>query len=332
MDGRVGGGSFDCSVVLPVKNAGLVLADVLDGVAKQNFSGLVEVLLIDSGSTDGSLERLRLAAERPGWRLLEIAPESFGHAVTRNMGVTETSGEFIAFITHDAIPESSTWLEALVAPMLGHPDIAGVFGRHIAHRGASPYVGDELDRHFAGFRDEPTTWMMDRARYDNDERYRQHLHFFSSNNACIRRSVWEQIPFPDVAFAEDQAWAKAVTEAGWKRAYADDAVVSHSHDFGPIETLRRAFDESRSFSRHFGYRLAPTLLGIARTTVGFTLRDARAARAHGYWRKAPWATAMRPLLHLAKASGHFLGSHEQRLPPGVSDRLSLDRRLQVGLR
>ena len=61
-------------------------------------------------------------------------------------------------------------------------------------------------------------WLDDKARYDRDEPYRQRLHFFSDNNALVRRSVWEQIPYPDVDFAEDQIWAQQIIEAGWKRA------------------------------------------------------------------------------------------------------------------
>ena len=331
-DGFAEKGSLTCSVVIPVKNGGSRLPEVLDALDGQTFPTRFEVLFIDSGSTDGSVERLRSAVIRPGWTLLEIDPESFGHGRTRNLGVSATTGDAIAFLTHDAVPDGPSWLDRLVEPLRIDPLVAGVFGRHLAHRGASPYIADELARHFETFRADPTTWKDDPVRYERDEQYRQHLHFFSSNNSCIRRRVWEQIPFPDVAFAEDQAWAKAVTDSGWRRAYAHDAVVRHSHDYGPVETLRRAFDESRSFRSHFGYRLSSSPLGIARTTVGFTLRDVRAAKAGGYWRSAPAATAARPFLHLARATGHFLGSHEQRIPSYLADKLSLDRQLRIGLR
>ena len=321
-----------CSVVVPVKNAGPILAEVIAALAVQDLPSPFEVLFIDSGSTDGSLERLQDACLRPDWRLFQIRPDEFGHGRTRNLGVSMTSGEFIAFLTHDAVPADPGWLRELIAPLQRDPEVAGVFGRHIAHAGASPFIGDELDGHFKQFRDRPLTWIAEPDRYERDEQYRQFLHFFSSNNACIRRSVWLTLPLPEVEFAEDQAWAKAAAEAGWKRAYADHAVVRHSHDFGTIETLRRAFDESRSFRRHFGYRLAPGPLGIARTTVGLTRRDFRTALQRGYWKDHPLATLRRPLLHLAKAIGHFLGSHDQRLPVRLADGLSLDRRLRVGVR
>ena len=98
------------------------------------------------------------------------------------------------------------------------PRIAGVFGRHCAYPEASPYTKRDLDGHFGNFAGQPVVWLDDKARYDRDEPYRQRLHFFSDNNALVRRSVWEQIPYPDVDFAEDQIWAQQIIEAGWKRA------------------------------------------------------------------------------------------------------------------
>ncbi|MFN3612803.1 MAG: glycosyltransferase family 2 protein, partial [Tepidimonas sp.] len=94
------------------------------------------------------------------------------------------------------------------------PDVAGAFGPHIAYPDARLVTQRELAQHFAGFG--PTLSIVrleDRERFSHDPGYRQFLHFFSSNNACIRRSVWAQLPVPDVAFAEDQTWALRAIEA-----------------------------------------------------------------------------------------------------------------------
>ena len=149
---------------------------------------------------------------------MEISPSEFGHGKTRNLAVSQTTGEYAVLITHDALPYNLHWLAAMVALADSDPRIAGVFGRHCAYPEASPYTKRDLDGHFGNFAGQPVVWLDDKARYDRDEPYRQRLHFFSDNNALVRRSVWEQIPYPDVDFAEDQIWAQQIIEAGWKRA------------------------------------------------------------------------------------------------------------------
>jgi cellulose synthase/poly-beta-1,6-N-acetylglucosamine synthase-like glycosyltransferase len=63
-------------------------------------------------------------------------------------------------------------------------------------------------------------------------------------NSCIRRQAWERIPFPEIDFGEDQAWAFEVQKAGLATGYAAEAVVRHSHDYvrsssSPAATTRR---------------------------------------------------------------------------------------------
>lgn len=87
----------------------------------------------------------------------------------------------------------------------------------------------------------------------------------------MRKSVWETIPYPDVEFAEDQLWARAVIEAGYKKAYCADAVVIHSHDYRLREQFSRAFDESRNFRKYFGYLLSPTPFHLFEAIYRFTI-------------------------------------------------------------
>lgn len=152
-------------------------------------------MVIDSGSTDGSLEFTeRIAETNPNLLCHKLNPAEFGHGKTRNMGASLTSGQYIAFITHDALPYNNQWLEKLIEPLEKYPDVAGgVFGRHLPYDDADIFEKDNLKRHFENFGTELTVFSIeDRQRYDADEGYRHFLCFYSDNASCMRRSVWEK--------------------------------------------------------------------------------------------------------------------------------------------
>lgn len=314
------------SVVIPVKNGGELLITVLQRVLSQQTPWPFEVLVIDSGSRDGSQARV----QQLGVRLHEIPPTEFGHGRTRNLGVGLTQGEFIAFLTQDALPADEHWLRELVSAMELAPDTAGAFGPHLPHADCNPLTARELIMHFQGFGEQPNvTRLEDPERYGNDPGYRQFLHYFSSNNACIRRSVWDQIPLPDVDFSEDQLWAQKAVEAGYSRAYAPSARVHHSHNFGVREGYRRAFDESRALKRLFGYNLVPNLRHLLGHWRRMVWRDWHWVReAHLSLTQTLYWWLRIPALNLAKLSGFYLGGRQEQLPGWLVEYLSRDKRLQ----
>lgn len=317
------------SVIIPVKNPGAKFSMVVDAVLGQKTPWEFEVLILDSGSTDGTLEHIESISDSRV-RLHCIDPTSFGHGRTRNLGVSMTSGQYAVFITHDAIPVDKQWLANMAAIADSDPQIAGVFGRHIAYPDADPFTARELEMHFASFDAWALVSLDDPVRYGSDEGYRQVLHFFSDNNALIRRSVWELIPYPDVEFAEDQIWAQNIIEAGYKKAYARDAVVMHSHDYGLFERLQRSFDEAGAFQRLFGYMLCQNLGSLVSSWTALTCRDIAYASAEGLYRSHTKAVLRAPLDNFMRLLGHYLGTHENRLPEWLRQRLSRDKQLMKG--
>lgn len=315
------------SIIIPVKNGLPAFRSVIEMVSRQELDADFEVIVIDSGSKDGSKEVVPL--DDPRFRLIEISPSEFGHGKTRNLGAAEAQGEFCAFLTHDATPVDERWLAELVRPLREDPEIAGVFGRHIAYSGASPFTRWELETHFEGLRLWPKVKIEDAREYARNLGLRQIYHFYSDNSSCLRKSVWQQIPYPDVDFAEDQLWAKQIVEAGYAKAFAWDAVVAHSHDYSIWERLQRSYDESRAFQRLFGYRLCETKkLALARA-LKTTMRDARLAIRHRWVLSHPLATLKMPFDNLARQIGHYLGSTKLDLAPGHVKLLSRDKQIQA---
>jgi len=316
-----------CTVIIPTKNAMPGLRAVLEQVLDQQTPWPYDVIVVDSGSKDGTVSYLK---EVDSVRLIEIPAASFGHGKTRNLAISQTDSKYVALLTHDAQPANKQWLKNLVSTAELDERIAGVFGRHIAYDHASPFTKRDLNAHFDQFLSVPRIVSRDTdlQRYESDVAWQRVLHFFSDNNALLRKAVWDKIPYPDVEFAEDQLWAKSIIEAGYSKAYANEAVVYHSHDYTPLEQLRRAFDESLNFRKYFGYQLAPGLLGtigrMFRVSLG-AFRDNLDTNLYGHV-SVPHRFH-RATLGVALAAGHFLGTNHHYLPAAVVRRISLDQAL-----
>jgi rhamnosyltransferase len=297
----------------------------LEQVLQQETIWPFEVLVVDSGSSDGTLELVR---QHPSVRLIEISPSDFGHGKTRNFAAANSSGEFIAMITQDALPINKNWIAEMVLAIEQDTNIAGVFGRHIAHSDASLFTRNELEQHFLGFLSQPLVELDDQTRYQKDRGYRQWLYFFSDNNALIRRSVWEKIPYPEVDFAEDQAWARLIIEAGYRKAYAHHAVVAHSHNYGLLERLQRSFDEGYALQRLFGYGGESSFLNAMKSFLAITRRDAiLALNASPNFKVGAKNLLRMPFENLMRMLGAYLGAHGKSIPHSVRLFLSRDKKL-----
>lgn len=316
--------SVKVSVVIPTKNAGPILNEVLKSVMRQEAPWSYEVIVIDSGSKDGTVQLVKSFSEV---KLIEINPKDFGHGKTRNFAIENSSGQYIAMITQDALPVHTTWLRNLVEVIEQDDHIAGVFGRHIAYENASPFTQNELEAHFSGFLKEPIVSLKDQIRYGHDDGYRQYLYFFSDNNALLRKTVWEKIQYPEIDFAEDQAWAKLVIEAGYLKAYAHDAPVFHSHDYGFIERLQRSFDESYALKTLFSYRQSFGLNDLVKSWVGLTVRDLKLVLKRKSIKKDFRHLMRMPIDNLMRLVGMYVGSKWNNIPSFIRVGLSRDKRL-----
>lgn len=234
---------MDISIIIPTKNAGDIFEDVLSKVFSQKTKYSYEVICVDSGSSDNTIEIIK----KFNCKLYEIAPSEFGHGKTRNYGASKGTGEFIVFITQDAKPFDNNWLDNLVSSMSTQNNVAGAFGAHMPYEDCNPFDSRDIIEHFKGFGETNTVYSIDDwCSYFNAESYRHIMAFFSDNNSCIRRSVWEVWPYPDVNFAEDQIWMRNMLEKGYKKVFCPNAKVYHSHNYDLETYFGRYFDEYKS--------------------------------------------------------------------------------------
>src|SRR5437868_2618943 len=121
------------SIVVPTRNGVATLPALLDAIAAQGAAFSFEVIAVDSGSTDGTVDLLRNRVDR----LEQIAPESFDHGLTRNLGIERSRGDLIVLLVQDAVPANDSWLAALTAPLFDDSRLAGTFARQLPRADAS---------------------------------------------------------------------------------------------------------------------------------------------------------------------------------------------------
>lgn len=248
------------SVFVPTYNAGQKFSAVLSRLAEQTTSFVYDVLVIDSGSTDETIDIVRSFNSR-NIRLLEIPNSEFQHGRTRNLGVASTDGDYVAIITQDAMPYDHGWLEKLVGGFSISPRVGGVIGRHKAYPEHGPFVARDIDALFDRIADFGPLFCLDDGlpSYINvgSVLWQMSLQFYSDNNSAIARSVWKSLPYPEVDWGEDQVWAWEMLRAGFHKGYVDDATVFHSHQYTPQQRYDVAFKEGTLFARHFGWNFHP---------------------------------------------------------------------------
>lgn len=263
---------FDATVVILTYNGEQHLEEILHAVHAQRYGGTFETLVIDSGSTDSTLD---IIAKNPWVRLHQIPNSEFGHGKTRNLGAHLAKGRYVVYLTHDATPASDRWLHEITAPFDISERIVAVMGSQVPRADAFPLLRYDVKNTFASFGPMHGTTLFYDDDFIQDEGVRNAVTFYSDVNSAARRSVLTgEIPYRDVSYAEDQLLGRDVIDAGYIKAYAPRAVVWHSNEMTILEYDGRMFEETQGL-REVGIDVAlPSIPTVAKLVVGGVLRDA----------------------------------------------------------
>lgn len=296
------------SILILCKNEAANMATCLDAVFSQTGTGPFEVIVLDSGSTDGT----PTIANRYPVRLEQIPAESFHHARTRNFAARLACNEVLVYLAADAFPATQNWLSALL-DNFDDDRVAAVYGRHQPKPSSSIERQDALKAVYGDQR------VVKEAATRKHLGYR-HYHM-STVNAAIRRDVWTTTNFPeDLKVFEDLGIAKMILDAGWKIVYEPKAMVYHSHHHTTVGLFKRYFD--------IGYTLR---------RLGIWNKETRGSLAHDAWnlvraklsrlgkKENNRGAAASLNQDLAKSAGMFLGLYEKFLPLYVKRRMSAFR-------
>jgi glycosyltransferase involved in cell wall biosynthesis len=313
------------TVAIPVRNGERYLSEVLRAVRRQRLEGELELLIVDSGSTDRSLELARDA----GARVVEITRSEFSHGGTRNKIMELAKGERVAFLTQDATPADERWLARLLEGFELADDVALVFGPYLPRPGASHMVQREFRDFFATFAPDarPVVQRLSEDR-KTAARYRRGpspLTFFTDANGCVARWAWERVAYRDIAYAEDQLLASEMIEAGLAKVFHPGAGVYHSHDYGPVTMFRRCFDEWRGLREVYGHVESAAPKRVLKWVFEETAADVAFLGEQGSTRRTRLLGGLRSLAHhTIRMLGALTGSRADRLPRRLRAILSLE--------
>jgi rhamnosyltransferase len=315
------------SVVIPTLNAGPEFLRLLRCLRIQETNFEFELVVVDSGSTDGTVE----LAERYGAEVHRIDRGDFNHGVSRNLGISLARGEYVVLTVQDAVPFDRRWLSAMVEDLERDGGVAGVYGRQIPHLDAGPLTRAILNGQVSASSERTEKFLKEGSTLDElTPRRRRRICAFDNVSSCIRRSVWEELPFEKTAFGEDLRWGKQVIEAGYKLVYEPASAVFHSHERGPSYDLRRYYVDQKILLELFGLRVAPKLPLLMPATLRSSALLYRLLR-----QEEPTARLRDALLAVGHSVPAQLGTFAaacmprvERLSPGLHE--SLDRHMSSG--
>jgi rhamnosyltransferase len=288
------------SVLIPVKDGGADLIRCLQAIAAQKIGDEVEVVVVDSESSDGSAERAR----ELGATVHEIPASEFVHGATRNLAARLSNGDVLVFTTQDAVPATDHWLARLVAALDGD-GVVGAYGRQLPHEDATP-----PEQFFLDFMYGPTP-RTQRLGGIAELSFEQTL--FSNVNSAIPRRVWEANPFrDDVTMSEDQEWSRRMLLAGHTIVYEPEAAVRHSHTYTLRGAFRRFYDSGASAGRSY-VAGEESRAALRRAFRRYAVGEVRWLWRTGRRRWIPYAA----VYELAKLTGLQLGLRKKDVTSGV---------------
>lgn len=219
-----------CSIIIRAFNEEKFIRQLFEGVGKQETSIDVEVILVDSGSNDNTVQ----IAQDYGAKVIYIKPEDFSFGRALNLGCAAAKGEILLFASAHVYPVYTDWIARMTKPF-EDAKIALVYGRQIGHS-SSKYSEKQLFK----------KWFPEHSNYSQDNP------FCNNANTAIRRELWESVKYDEnLTGLEDLDWANKILKLGYKIAYEARATIVHIHEETPKKIFNRYYREAIAIKNIF---------------------------------------------------------------------------------
>ncbi|EFK11330.1 glycosyltransferase, group 2 family protein [delta proteobacterium NaphS2] len=259
------------SIVIPTYNGGKIFVECLNKIKEQKYAGEIQLIVIDSGSSDGTPN----LAENAGAIVKRIDNREFNHAKTRNASLAWIKYDNVVFTVQDVIPCSLTWLSDL-EDSINQYNVVAVYTDQIPHDDATLYARFENQciRNFRG--QQAVLQGLDSPESFREMPYHDAYKAIALDNICAiyRTKSLMSFPFPEVDFAEDMAWSFAKLLKGEKILYQPSITVRHSHNRTPYYGFRRQITNSYWCAKIMN-RIAHDLSSLSLTDLVFLTSNVR---------------------------------------------------------
>ena len=217
----------EVSIVMRSFNEAWALGDTLAMLRKQTGPAW-ELIVIDSGSIDGSVELIR---EFGPAHFVQIQNRDYVPGRVMNHGMRLARANTVLFLNADAIPANENWLQPL-AGALQRPNVAAVFGRQIPRPDCRAVFACDYERCFGENRES--------AQWD---------HFFSMVSSGLRKDIWSRRGFlENLQYAEDDEYTRWAKANGFEVAYCPESVAVHSHNYTASQAYKRAHGDAKALA------------------------------------------------------------------------------------
>lgn len=278
------------SVIMRSFNEAWAIGETIQQLFNQDFEGEIELIVIDSGSSDGSIEIIEKSGRA---RVIQIPLGTYIPGVVLNQGAREAAHDWIVYLNADATPVGRDWLVNLLKPCVSNPKFGAAFSRQIPRPDCQAVFAHDYDRCFGPQR-ESKDWE----------------HFFSMVSSVTHRSVLAEVPIrEDLQYAEDDEWTRRLVKAGYEIPYAIDSVAMHSHNYTLQQSYKRSFGDAKAMAatstvlpRNVNYHYFVGL-GLLKDAI----RDAKWCFRNGHITGIPHAVAVRLAQRLGRRDGHHNG-------------------------
>ena len=203
------------SFVIRTKNEEDKIRNVLESIRSQVTSEDIEIIIVDSGSTDSTL----VIAKEYDCNIINISPDQFTWGYALNVGINNAKGDIIGIISGHCILMNGSCVEKIIATFKKDRSISALYGRQVGVLQDDPFEKNANEKYYP---------IVEGVHYINQEtKYSSTI-----SNACcfLKKKVWENIKFDEIVQScEDAKWAKETINKGLTIAYFSDVGVIHSH-------------------------------------------------------------------------------------------------------
>lgn len=240
------------SVIIPTKNAGSEFKSTIEKIKNQKGLRELEFIIIDSGSQDDTLK----IAEHFGAKVSCIRPEEFNHGRVRNIAAEISTGDYLVFLSQDAIPISETCIFDMISVLEKDSRTAVAVVKQVPRSDADIFACWQLWYHYNKLLD-PLDNQIVHADPDTLSRLsptdRRKISQIDNVFSCIKRDIFDRFKFRPLPYAEDLDLGLRLIGNGYKIAFLFSIGVIHSHNRNPEYFLRRSYVDTKSISKLLGY-------------------------------------------------------------------------------